>query len=186
MPENISIHSSCKIWWRCEKGHPYQKTISKRINDGGCPYCRGLKVLEGYNDFATVRNDLLFLWDYEKNAILPSEISYGSNKNVWWVCSKGHHFLNSPKRIIAGERCPYCSGRRIQSDINSLLAVNPNLAKEWDVDKNTISSDSVAPNSTKKYWWKCSHCGFSWQATCANRHSKKSGCPQCYKKSMSK
>lgn len=185
-PKDLSIHSSQIVWWKCEKGHRYQKTIPKRIQDGGCPYCRGLKVLKGYNDFASTYPDLLQLWDYSKNVILPTEITYGSGKKVWWICSNGHHFMNSPKRIASGERCPYCSGRKIERGINSLLDVNPRLANEWDYGKNTITPDSVAPNSTKKYWWKCSVCGYSWQATCANRHSKQSGCPNCHKISRSK
>ena len=27
-----------------------------------------------------------------KNSIDLSNISYGSNKKVWWVCSKGHEY----------------------------------------------------------------------------------------------
>ena len=182
-PKDFSIHSSSSVWWKCKKGHSYQKGIHLRLHNGGCPYCRGLKTLKGYNDFASVHPNLLYLWDSKRNEISPSEITSGSNKKVWWICKNGHHFLNSPKRIAAGERCPYCSGRKIESGINSLFDVNPELAKEWDDEKNVIKSDSVAPNSTKKYWWKCRICGHSWQASCANRHSKQSGCPNCYKKS---
>lgn len=180
-PQDISVHSSQLVWWKCKNGHKYQKSIPKRLNDGGCPYCRGLKVLEGENDFASVYPDLLHMWDYSKNVILPTDITYGSGKKVWWTCDKHHSFENSPKRIASGERCPFCSGRRIQAGINSLLDINPQLAQEWDNERNTTTPDCVAPNSIKKYWWICKVCGHSWQASCANRNSRLSGCPMCYK-----
>ena len=40
-------------------------------------------------------NDKSFLleeWDYDSNVLLPSEISYGSHKEVSWICKKGHRF----------------------------------------------------------------------------------------------
>lgn len=180
-PQDISVHSSTPVWWNCKNGHKYQKSIPKRLHDGGCPYCRGLKVLEGYNDFASKYPELLYLWDYTKNIVCPNEISSGSTKKVWWICDKKHSFENSPKRIASGERCPYCSGRRIRGGVNSLLDINPYLAQEWDNERNTLTPDCVAPNSTKKYWWICRECGHSWEASCANRHSRNSGCPICYK-----
>jgi hypothetical protein len=31
---------------------------------------------------------LLEQWDYDKNVLLPDEITYGSGKKVWWKCNK--------------------------------------------------------------------------------------------------
>ena len=82
-PKDISVHSSTPVWWNCKNGHKNQKSIPKRLHDGGCPYCRGLKVLEGYNDFASKYPELLYLWDYTKNIVCPNEISSGSTKQGW-------------------------------------------------------------------------------------------------------
>ena len=33
--------------------------------------------------------ELAMEWDYEKNGVLtPENVSYGSNKKVWWICPK--------------------------------------------------------------------------------------------------
>ena len=42
-------------------------------------------------------NDILMKeWDYDLNADLdPTKLTYGSNKKVWWKCSKGHTFEQS-------------------------------------------------------------------------------------------
>ena len=61
---------------------------------------------------------------------------------------------------------------------NSLLLSQPQLAKEWDYEKNgDLSPANYASNSTKKLWWKCAK-GHEWQATIRDR-SIGHGCPYC-------
>ena len=60
----------------------------------------------------------------------------------------------------------------------SLMHINPNVAKEWNNEKNgELKPDMVMANSGKKVWWICNE-GHEWQATITNRQ-KGSGCPQC-------
>lgn len=64
-----------------------------------------------------------------------------------------------------------------------MATINPLLAEEWDYEKNgDLSPDEVTPNSEKKIWWKCKICNHEWQATPANRSSRGTGCPNCYKR----
>ena len=66
---------------------------------------------------------------------------------------------------------------------SSLLSLNPDLAKEWNYDKNSdLKPEHVFPNSHKKVWWKCSK-GHEWQASICNR-SKGRGCPYCSNKKV--
>ena len=61
---------------------------------------------------------------------------------------------------------------------NSLLAVNPKLAKEWHPTKNgKVTPEMVVASSHKKMWWICEY-GHDWQAVIASR-SNGSGCPIC-------
>lgn len=47
--------------------------------------------MEKKNSIALHNPELLKEWDYKKNVkITPDTISYGSDKNVWWLCSLGH------------------------------------------------------------------------------------------------
>ena len=60
---------------------------------------------------------------------------------------------------------------------NSLLICNPEMAKEWDYEKNgDLTPDKIASKSGKKVWWKCK--GHSYLATLANRVNGR-GCPYC-------
>ena len=62
---------------------------------------------------------------------------------------------------------------------------NPNLATEWNYDKNNdLTPRDVTPNSHKKVWWKCSE-GHEWQAIIKNRN-KGRGCSQCTKQHRKK
>lgn len=62
---------------------------------------------------------------------------------------------------------------------DSLEYKSPELAKEFDTEKNKIKPSEVKAGSNKKYWWKCSKCNYGWQSTPANRKYNKSGCPNC-------
>ena len=63
--DKITNGSHIKVWWKCKKGHEWEASVSNVSNGGGCPYCRGKKVLSGYNDLSTTKPELLKEWDYE-------------------------------------------------------------------------------------------------------------------------
>jgi len=61
---------------------------------------------------------------------------------------------------------------------NSLLFSNPQVAKEWNYEKNgNLKPEHFAANSNKKVWWKCEK-GHEWQAAIYHRN-KGRGCPYC-------
>ena len=124
---------------------------------------------------------LMAEWNWEKNSELnfePKTLTIGSNKKVWWKCSKGHEWQTTIKSRNEGNGCPYCSGRFAVKGENDLQTVNPTLAQEWNYEKNNgLTPMGVLPNSNKKVWWKCSK-GHEWQATIANRNNG-NGCPYC-------
>ena len=67
----------------------------------------------------------------------------------------------------------------------SLLYSNPELAKEWNYEKNGIlKPENFTPNSAKKFWWKCSE-GHEWQTSIDNRSNGR-GCPYCSGKKILK
>ena len=97
------------VYWKCEKGHSYKKSILKRIRGEGCPVCAGKKVLVGVNDLKTVRPDIAKMWNYEKNGIiLPSQVTAHSNKTIWWICDRGHEWEAKVSNRANGRGCPYC------------------------------------------------------------------------------
>ena len=118
-------------------------------------------------------------WHPTKNLPLtPNDVTPGSAKKIWWVCSKGHEW-NAPisRRSLMRTGCPYCSGRKVHGD-NCLQTTNPKLAKEWHPTRNVpLTPNDVTFGMGKKVWWLCSK-DHEWNATIASR-SKGSGCPYC-------
>jgi hypothetical protein len=122
-------------------------------------------------------------WDYDQNGeLLPENVSPGSDKKVWWVCSKGHKWVaRIANRHLLGRGCPYCCGQKACPD-NCLAMLRPDLAKEWS-DKNTISAFDITVNSGKKFWWVCEK-GHKWVSSVDKRNkgtnrNKGTGCPYC-------
>lgn len=112
-PEDFSPRSSSKVWWKCEKGHSWQATISNRARDfkkSICPYCSNRK-LGGDNSLAQVRLDIAEDWHPYKNALLtPNDVVAGGSKKVWWICKHGHEWQATVgSRVISGTGCPKCS-----------------------------------------------------------------------------
>ena len=178
-PYALMCGSNKKAWWKCSKGHEWQALINSRNKGSGCPYCTGKRVLKGENDLQTVNPDLANEWNYEKNnGLTPTNVMANSSKKVWWKCSERHEWQATIASRNSGSGCPYCSGNKVLKGENDLQTVNPNLAKEWNYEKNGDSKpENFTANSGQKVWWKCTK-GHEWQATINNRDNG-NGCPYC-------
>ena len=178
-PEDFSPGSGKKVWWKCARGHSWSAVLGERANrNRGCPYCYGNKVLAGFNDFATKHPTLLSEWHPTRNTIGPSEISPSSGKKVWWRCTKGHEWDDTVAHRAAGRNCPICSGRRVLIGYNDLEFTHPEIASEWNYDRNSLIPSQVTLGSNAKVWWKCRY-GHEWETTVALRTSQNTGCPYC-------
>lgn len=183
-PQDVTKSSGRKVWWRhvLSDGsvHEWQATIASRSDGHGCPFCSNIRVLPGFNDLATINPELAAEWSPLKNGVLkPSDVLSGSNKKIWWRCSKGHEWQATVSSRIEGRGCPYCANKRVLTGFNDLATTNPKLADEWDYAKNgELTPKDVAAGSNKKAWWKCRSCGTEWYASINNR-SRGAGCPEC-------
>lgn len=181
-PYDVTHSSNKKVWWLCENNHEWMATINNRAKGKGCPFCFGR--------FPTENNNLLFLfpdianqWHPVKNMDLtPKDVLSGAEKKVWWLCKEGHEWESyiysrtGPKK----QGCPYCAGIKVMPT-NNLLIKNPNLAKQWNIDKNgSLNSTDVLSSSSKKVWWLCEN-GHEWNAS-INSRSRGNGCPFCSKR----
>lgn len=178
-PGEIFFRSHKDFWWICVKGHSWQASPHNRAVGKGCPYCAGRKVLRGFNDLASMMPALMGEWDFERNTgLCPEEVTSSSGRKAWWVCGKGHRWEAVIASRTGGCGCPYCAGKLAWRGDNDLATVRPDLAREWDYDKNTdISPDVVTAGSATRVWWKCAK-GHSWITSIANR-ARGTGCPVC-------
>lgn len=133
------------------------------------------------NNLVNKAPDIAEEWDNELNkGLCPEAFSIGSSKKVWWKCKKcGNSYETPISRRTSGQKsgCPYCANKSIIVGFNDLATTNPELAKEWDDEKNgSLTPQEVAYGSSKKVWWKC-ELGHSWEAAIYSR--KECGCPVC-------
>ena len=177
-PTEVTYGSVKRVWWICSEGHEWICSPNTRTaNKNNCPYCAGRKVNKN-NCLSTTHPYLLKEWS-AKNIIKPTEVSFGSHKKVWWTCSKGHEWKTSICHRVNNKNCPYCSGNKVCKD-NCLSATHSELAKEWNIKKNKMNPTNVTYGSTKKVWWECKKCNYSWCCRINDRSSlHKSGCPKC-------
>ena len=116
-------------------------------------------------------------WSDRNLSLRPDQITYGSNKRVWWHGKCGHEWETSVKARTSGERCPYCSGKRVLIGFNDLETIAPRLALEWSEKNTSLTPKMVTAGSHKKVWWH-GKCGHEWQAVVKNRAGG-AGCPYC-------
>ncbi len=179
-PQDISFASHKKVYWLCSIGHSYLSTAGGRARGTNCPYCSGNAVLAGFNDLATKRADLVSEWDFERNfPLTPQEVSAGFNKKVYWLCELGHsHYMAARHR--QANACPTCSGKAVLAGFNDLGTTRPEIASEWDHQRNLpLTPSGLTSGSNKKVFWLCP-VGHSYFATVNDRcRPRGSRCPYC-------
>lgn len=112
-PNNITCGSNLKVWWLCKHQHSYLASIANRIKGTGCPYCANRIVLPGYNDLATTHPHIAEEWNYIKNKpLLPTQVSSGSGRKVWWKCSRCGREWESSIYSRKREHCAECNRRK--------------------------------------------------------------------------
>lgn len=111
----VAPKANKRVWWLGKCGHEYQMPIDNRTsNKCKCPFCAGKRVLVGFNDFETWCKEngstLLEEWDYERNTILPSEVTKSSDKKVYWKCKKCSNIWTTKIDIRTRQNagCPKC------------------------------------------------------------------------------
>jgi len=178
------------VWWVCpvDSSHVWPASIRNRAKlNHGCRFCapRSRFVSPG-RSLADRYPKIAAEWHPVRNLPLtPAEVTPGSGKRVWWQCKTNPaHEWDATITVRTQKQsrglCPHCSGQ-IVSAANSLLAIYPDIAKEWHSTKNApLTPDKIKKASGKRVWWQCSaDSSHIWQAMVKNRTILGSGCPYC-------
>ncbi len=196
--------SNKKAWWLCENNHSHYVVIAHKVarrnaKTKGCAYCANQKTGFG-NDLKTLFPEIAAEWDYQTNKKGPEFYTPQSAARVFWICPKNenHKFkteirsrtpgsYHKGKIREKGSGCPYCAGQKVGFG-NDLKTLFPEIAAEWDYQKNSDLPDEVRPQSHKKKWWICP-VGHSYESSIAHRTPAMSGkiykgnipvgCPYC-------
>lgn len=170
---------ACAKTWKCG-------VFVRCILKNECPHCTAAHR----TSMATVRPDLLQLWDHNRNNpfLKPEEIEANSREMAYWTCPtcRDSYTARVRDRVQDKARCPSCALLRSTS-ADALGSEASALQQEWHPLKNgDLRLDQLAPMDRKtKVWWLCGSCGHEWEASLATRlsHSRRSkgkSCPACH------
>ena len=175
LPTNIGVQSNKKVWWHIfvEKNGEqielsWDATVCHRTRKDrmdGCPYI-GIapkRILKGFNDMESNYPILAEQWS-PKNPIGPDEVMKGCNKIYKWNLK---YFDEKTKKEFVFEwdaapawRNPdgsdnvFLANKRVWPGFNDLLSIFPEVAKEWDYEKNdNLKPEDVCYMTQKKYYW---------------------------------
>jgi hypothetical protein len=109
--------------------------------------------------------ELMRFWDTDLNTLDPETTTYGSNELIHWLCSETncegnctHRWCVSPKDMKKGKdkyrNCPLCTGTKICVH-TSLAAKRPDLAAQWDHERNDTTPEETTYRSGTKVSWIC-------------------------------
>ena len=124
-------------------------------------------------------------WHPTKNENIPIDsIMPMSNVKFWWKCSTcGHEWMDTPNhRCGRNSGCPLCAGKVVVAGVNDLSTRYPNLAEEWNRERNgELTPETVSSRSNKKVWWKCLDFGHEWECVISDRTriGHATNCPYC-------
>ena len=185
-PFHVSYSSGKKFYFKCPKGNPLHpselKMISNLIKQDGSRKCTGC---ESFAQWCIDNVDKDFIEKYwsEKNTVNPFTITYSSNIKVWIKCqSKTYHddYLIIVSNFISGERCPYCSGKKV--NFYDSFGYNVPLSINFWSDRNDTTPYDYMPRSNKKVWFKCDIHG-EYYSSIENFRKHSCICPKCLKES---
>ena len=167
--------------WICPKCHgEYSHRIqSRELGDNSCPFCRGFRVLKGYNDLATTHPELAKEWSPQNKNPIEACLKT-SHDYALWICPKckGEYSFRINNREEGDDACPFCRNSRVLPGFNDLEALAPQLATEWS-PSNPEPPRSYLRTSSWRALWSCPCCGGEYSAAIRDREAGDDACPFC-------
>ena len=174
-PDTVLAHSGKPAGWCCQVcGHRWTVSPDARVSkQSGCPKCVHRGPVIRHPTFAECQHPLLQQWDHTRNEACgnyPHITSLRSNKQIFWLCNQcpagqEHSWSAAPFSRTGRDQCgcPICAGHSA-CRCNSLQALFPDIAAEWDHEKNTGAPGDYSAGSERLAWWYTLERG-SWQQT---------------------
>lgn len=174
---DIARFSRKRVEWKC---YICNGIFTTRVQDRTryetiCPLCEtNNRLIKGKNDLYTwCKNHGKYGNKLLKECKLtdPSEISYGSHREIEWICSNidcNEHWIASPHNRTSINRtgCPYCTTRYLNNQTskaeqyiyNKLKEIYPNTENRFKTKQpesiQPIEFDIAIPLDEQKYGYK--------------------------------
>ena len=183
-PEDVLTSKDDLFWWTCPEGHDFESGIIARSQSkNNCPDCAPPVSITTAQLIELNLPKLSSEWDLGRNGkSLDEALASSKTEKFDWICSEnGHPFRQRLTKRIAGQNCPYCSGKAVLLGYNDLVTRRPDIAASWDYEKNGDAlPQHFTQNSGKRFWWACDKGHQSWKTSIAHRSNRRS-CPGCKK-----
>ena len=163
--DQFMVNSNKPAIWQCHCGHEWTAVIENRTSGKtGCPECHRVRqagrTQQRHPVLAEGQPEVMQLWDWEANGsadLDPRKLRCYSNKKANWICHKcpkgqPHRWQACIGVVTKGSRCPFYDGKQACS-CNSLQALHPDIAAEWDHTRNEGTPDDYAASSHKDACW---------------------------------
>ena len=145
-----------------------QKRVKGTVLGSGCPDCAAVRsggIQKRHPTLTERQHEMLQFWDWglnEKAGLDPDKLRCRSGKTAHWICHKcpvgqSHEWQAPVTRMYECVSrgtlgCPCCEGRQA-CKCNSLQSLFPEVAAEWDYERNNGTPAEYAAQSSKKVWW---------------------------------
>lgn len=137
------------------------------------------------NDLLSDPQLILKDWNTEKYGVCDlNEILKNLDQVIEWKCSEcGLEWSNTVARKIKRKKCPFCEQNRVIVGKDDLATLRPDLAEEWDYEKNgALKPTQVKLGSNRYAHWICKTCHGSYKTVIGSRGLRNSKCPYCQNK----
>lgn len=160
--DHLSVCSDKEIWFLCENGHEPFVSVSTMVKRkrNGCKYCYGREAT-AENNLAVLHPEILQFWDRKRNKKEPSRYTQYSNKEVYWICPKGHSYkMRISNKVLLKYGCPQCypkvsaNEHRMFSELKSIFKdVEKRRWGRWELDA-FIPSLNIGVEYDGRYYHK--------------------------------
>lgn len=166
----MGYRSRYPVQWKCRKcGGTWSASPEFRFSEVKtmvCPYCSGKRVVQGLSDLATTHKSKIFGWDYEKNLVKSSQISYIYQGKVWWKCRKcGYSWKDTIAEYLSrGENaCPKCIKEKlIRGTSKPEIKLYSVLARKFDCQHRGKVANIEFDILCKEFMFAVEYDGVEW------------------------
>jgi len=167
VPADFTHKSAQRVWLRCSgcihecgRHHEWEARIYDLTRNRGhivCPYC--YCGSGGFCQCRSVENDPRLSKEWHPSNPPASQVAKNSKKEYLWMCPEGHlpYKAACDNRCTSNTGCPVCGIEKSRTTRHPVVSVGrPDLAEEWDGERNSKLPSEVTLGSHYKAWWACS------------------------------
>lgn len=168
----VTPSSNKKNTWVCDRCDSEYISSFATFNSGvRCPYCCSAPQKVNHTNWAYNNNDMVKA--SKDKEILKTFTPFSESKNCW-VCEKCEsEYFSAIKDFNAGCRCPYCTGKAVNS--TNWAYANKDMYNA-SKDKNVLKT--VSCGSSLKNVWICPNCENDYTSSFYT-FSRGHRCPAC-------